>query len=251
MMYVLFVLVYHSLITDPNKSFQEGFSNFFSSSPVLQRNRQNGRFSGARASGSGSDLLSRVIESKTAKRSSAQARQQSNNGSSPTKPIFPAVPTTPRRDTRPRTPPPPGERALKDPAQDNEEDRLLKEMDPTVAAAVTALTSLSPMRTPVSHAALHMSPAPPRSSDLAQYKHSLGPHSPFRTPGRTPSAVGRGFEYYDWDAVGGPADDSATKSMLGSGLVPRTPATPMTGGIFGSHNLYQSPSLPSPGWRRY
>ncbi|KAG8925537.1 hypothetical protein FRC01_010039 [Tulasnella sp. 417] len=231
----------------------EGFSNFFSSSPVHQRSRPNGRFAGARASGSGSDLLSRVIESKTAKRGTAQARQQSNNGTSPTKPIFPAVPTTPRRDTRPRTPPPPGERAPKDPGQDNEEDRLLKDMDPTVAAAVTALTSLSPMRTPVSHAALHMSPAPPRSSDLAQYKHSLGPHSPFRTPGRTPSAARPAFDYYDYlgEGVGGSADDSATKSMLGSSLVPRTPATPMTGGIFGSHNLYQSPSLPSPGWRRY
>ncbi|KAG8970663.1 hypothetical protein FRC05_000521 [Tulasnella sp. 425] len=230
----------------------EGFSNFFSSSPVHQRSRQNARFPTSRANGS-SDLLSRVIESKTAKRGSTHVRQQSTSGASPTKPIFPAVPTTPRRDARPRTPPPPSERAPKEPAQENEDDRLLKDMDPTVAAAVTALTSLSPMRTPVSHAALHMSPAPPRSSDLAQYKHSLGPHSPFRTPGRTPSTAGRPFDYYDYlgDGVGGSGDDSATKSMLGSGLVPRTPATPMTGGIFGSHNLYQSPSLPSPGWRRY
>ncbi|KAG9009326.1 hypothetical protein FRB90_008419 [Tulasnella sp. 427] len=226
----------------------DGFSNFFSSSPVHQRSRQNARFSTARASGSGSDLLSRVIESKTAKRG---VRPQSTNNASPTKGIFPAVPTTPRRDTRLRTPPPPSERVPKDPSLENEEDKLLKEMDPTVAAAVSALTSLSPMRTPVSHAALHMSPAPPRSSDLAQYKHSLGPQSPFRTPGRTPS--GRAFDYYDYlgDGVGGSADDSATKSMLGTGLLPRTPATPMTGGIFGSHNLYQSPSLPSPGWRRY
>ena len=166
---------------------------------------------------------------------------------------------------------------------------MMKQLDkdPQLAAAVSALASLSPNRTPMSHAAFHMSPAAPPSSDLHHYKNSLlPPASPFRTPGRKPGAGGatssfltpnpiggRNFDYYDYLGDGSNIADELDKSfgsgkrdrmghLIGDGggspsksggsvFMPRTPATPVSGGLFASSTLYQSPSLPSPGWRRY
>ncbi|KAG8904109.1 hypothetical protein FRB99_002228 [Tulasnella sp. 403] len=257
-------------------SDEDPMHKFFSSSPIPHSHSRTRAPSsrlpsarpGANASG-GTDLLSRVLESKALKRS-GHGHQSSNSGSSTSNFQFPR-PTTPVKDLRPSTPPPFRYKLDKPGRQDgDDDDKLLKNMDPSVAAAVTALTSLSPMRTPVSHAAFHMSPAPPPSSDLTHYKHSLGPPtSPFRTPARSSTTGGgRAFEFYDFLNDGGAsggnfADDMdkafgggsgsarAMPSLLGPGGLPRTPATPITGGLFGSASLYQSPSLPSPGWRRY
>ncbi|KAG8883395.1 forkhead box C2 (MFH-1, mesenchyme forkhead 1) [Tulasnella sp. 331] len=250
-------------------SREEEFASFFSSSPIPQSNqRSSSRRSTAAA---GTDLLSRVLESKAAKRSTS-SHQSSPSSTFPSM-HFPRPSTPPPRTGEPPSTPVKGSTKRKTQA-DTDEDAaaaaLLKDMDPTLAAAVTALASLSPVRTPVSHRAFHMSPAPPPVSNLGHYKHSLGPPmaSPFRTPGsshprsKTNNAP---FDYYDYLGGDGttPMDDmdkaygvddggrSSVSShlLLGPGGVPRTPATPTTNGMFGS--LYQSPSLPSPGWRRY
>ncbi|KAG8993917.1 hypothetical protein FRB94_013063 [Tulasnella sp. JGI-2019a] len=254
-------------------SREEEFASFFSSSPIPQSHQRSS--SRRTTAAAGTDLLSRVLESKTAKRSSA-GRQSSPASTLPSM-HFPRPSTPPPRTGEPPSTPVKGstKRKVQGLRSDNDDDdnddaaaaALLKDMDPTLAAAVTALASLSPVRTPVSHRAFHMSPAPPPVSNLGHYKHSLGPPmtSPFRTPGSSnPRMRGSNlpFDYYDYlgDGVAGMddmdkpygADDGGRASgglLLGAGGVPRTPATPTTGGMFGS--LYQSPSLPSPGWRRY
>ncbi|KAG8969561.1 hypothetical protein FRC03_002000 [Tulasnella sp. 419] len=259
--------------------------HFFSSSPVPARRpqRPNPLYRGAshisthkrtnnRSSmmNPGTDLLSRVLDSKAANKKN----KKEPSAASSHQYTFPR-PTTPVRDERPSTPPPKRPTVNVQVQEDNadeaqgpnpEQTSTVEKADPTFVAAV-ALASLSPMRTPVSHAAYHMSPVAPPSSDLLHYKHNLGPPvSPFRTPKtssptKESSVKGgfRGFDYYDYMGGGESADDfmvSSTpgRSTVGLAALLKTPATPIGGGgggLFGSSSLYQSPSLPSPGWRRY
>lgn len=226
-----------------------------------QRTRSASRLPASRSAGtaaSGGTDLSRVIESNAIKR--GHGHQSSSSGSSACSRLVVPRPSTPTKDARPSTPPP---RSAK--------QRLLKNMDPSVASAVTVLTSLSLMRTPVSDAAFHMSPAPPPSSDMTMYKHSMGPPaSPFRTPSWTPSSgAGRTFDYYDSLADGptsaGALADDLDKSfggpssvgramgggLLGPGGVPRTPATPSLAASSAHHRCIKVPTIDLPCYARF